>query len=120
MSRASWMVLGVVAVLLGLVAFGTVTTDARRIYRVTNEAGGAACFEREDFDEYTRAALYARKTRNVSWMKAMYESGACVRLPIGERVTVLDYEWSGVSKVALHPPEGGQAIPLWTANENID
>ena len=43
MSRASWMVLGVVAVLLGLVAFGTVTTDARRIYRVTNEAGGAAC-----------------------------------------------------------------------------
>ena len=74
----------------------------------------------DEFDEYTRAALYARKTRNVSWMKAMYESGACVRLPIGERVTVLDYEWSGVSRVALHPPEGGQAIPLWTANENID
>ena len=121
MSRASWTVLAVVAALLGLVTIGAaVMTDAPRSNRVTNEAGGAACFKREDFDEYTRAALYARKTRNVSWMKAMYESGACVRLPIGERVTVLDYEWSGVSRVALHPPEGGQAIPLWTANENID
>ena len=117
MSQASWTVL---AVLLGLVAFGAVTTDASRSYRVTNKAGGAVCFEREDFDEYTRAALHARKPKNVSWIKAMYESGLCVRLPIGERVTILDYAWFEVSKIALHPPEGGRVLPLWTANENID
>ena len=93
--------------------------SADREYRAHNKVGGAACFTREAYDEYTEAAIHARKTRDVSRMKFLYATKRCVRMPRRARIIIIDYGWwSGVSKVYLHP-QGGTRVVVWTANENF-
>lgn len=88
-------------------------------YRTTNKAGGAACFTKDAYDEYRKAALRAHRTKDPTWMEQVYNSGRCFPMERGLRVTVKDSSISGTSQVYLHPRSGGTPMEVWTANENF-
>ena len=84
-----------------------------------SEAGGAACFSKDAYEEFRKAALRSERTKDPTWMEQVYNSGRCFPMERGMRVTVKDSGKSGTSQVYLHPRSGGKPMVVWTANENF-
>ena len=88
-------------------------------YRTTNKAGGAACFSKDAYEEFRKAALRSQRTKDPTWMEQVYNSGRCFPMERGMRVTVKDSGTQGTSQIYLHPLSGGTPMEVWTADENF-
>ena len=105
------MALCMVALTVSVSAPREVSATEYRIRHV-----GAVCITRDAYDRYATAVLHARKTRDVIWMKHLYDSEECIRVKEGLRVTIKDAGLL-VSQVYIFAREGGAPLVGWTANE---
>lgn len=109
MKRTVVLCLAVLAVSMATPGDGSATE-----YRIRHV--GAVCITRDALERYMAAVLHARETRDVSWMKHLYDSEQCVRVKKGLKVTVKNAGLT-VSQVYVHAKEGGGPLVGWTVNE---
>ena len=113
-----YWVVGLCAVLFVTGGMLMYTAAHATTYRTTNKVGPAACFTEKAYEDYAKAAIHARSTRDVSWMKHLYDTRQCFRMEKELRVTVEDSGFT-VSQIRIFPRGGGTPILAWTSNENF-